>query len=183
MNIDKATGRLEGVPFVASPNKDERPAGLAIDAILIHNISLPPGRFGGGYVHKLFTNGLDHNEHPYFKGLVGLCVSAHCFIERDGHITQFVPFTERAWHAGASEYQGRIQWNDFSIGIELEGTDNQAYTDSQYLNLETLCRCLMETYPEISLSSIVGHADVAPQRKTDPGESFDWVRLRQSLEG
>lgn len=181
MNINTTTHRLEEVNFVASPNKDSRPTNLAIDAILLHNISLPPGEYGGGHVHQLFTNTLDASANPYFNEIAPLRVSSHCLIEREGQVTQFVPFHERAWHAGVSEYQGRSRWNDFSIGIELEGTDTDEYTEQQYETLAELCRCLMATYPAITLDSILGHADVAPGRKTDPGESFDWQRFKQSL--
>jgi AmpD protein len=160
-----------------SPNCDPRPEGEAPSLIVIHNISLPPGEFGGNAVEALFTNRLDWEAHPYYQGIRGLEVSAHFFIRRDGELVQFVPCSMRAWHAGASNWCGRERCNDFSIGIELEGTDDQPFTDAQYARLGELTQALRNTYP---ITGIVGHADIAPGRKTDPGPHFDWARYRNS---
>lgn len=148
---------------------------------MIHNISLPPGQFGGGHVQQLFCNELDGAAHPYFAEIGGLQVSAHLLIERDGAMVQFVAFDQRAWHAGVSSFEGREACNDFSIGIELEGTDDQPYSDDQYQQLTGVIRQLLQCYPGLSSERIVGHSDIAPGRKTDPGESFDWPRLRRML--
>lgn len=145
---------------------------------MVHNISLPPGEFGSGYVHQLFTNTLDVTSHSYFESLAGLRVSSHLLIERDGGLTQFVPFNKRAWHAGESCYQGRHACNDFSIGIELEGTDECEFTPQQYQILRHLVECLLTSYPSLSRQAIVGHSDIAPGRKTDPGPNFDWQQIR-----
>jgi AmpD protein len=181
MRIDPNTHLIAGINFVASLNMDERPIGTSLDLVIIHNISLPPGEFAGGYVHKLFTNSLDSNEHPYFKEIEGLEVSSHLLIERTGKLTQFVPFNKRAWHAGQSNYLGRERCNDFSIGIELEGTDDIEYTGQQYRVLSAVVMALLSTYTSLSSERIVGHCDVAPQRKTDPGQSFDWQRLKADI--
>jgi AmpD protein len=165
---------------VASPNCDARPEGEAVSLLVIHNISLPPGEFGSGAVARLFTNALEFSEHPYYETLRGLRVSSHFLISRDGELVQFVPCSLRAWHAGASMWNGRERCNDFSIGIELEGTDDLPYTGEQYGQLAGLTEALRRRYP---ITDIVGHADIAPGRKTDPGQSFDWVRYRALLAG
>ena len=165
-----------------SPNFNERPAHAPIELIVVHNISLPPNEFGGGFIEQFFLNTLDTRLHPYFKTITDLEVSAHCLIARDGYITQFVSFLDRAWHAGLSEYRGRENCNDFSIGIELEGTDTALYTDEQYDALVDLIKALIREYPGLTESNIVGHSDIAPGRKTDPGPAFDWPRLRKHLD-
>lgn len=165
---------------VASSNQDERPDG-EISLIVIHGISLPAGHFGGSYVESLFCNELDVNEHPDLTELDGVRVSSHLFIRRNGEVTQFVPFDRRAWHAGESTYGARSNCNDFSIGIELEGTDTSEYTDKQYNLLVMICCELIQHY-RIPPDAITGHADIAPARKTDPGESFDWSRLKKGIE-
>ncbi|MDV6340992.1 1,6-anhydro-N-acetylmuramyl-L-alanine amidase AmpD [Nitrosomonas sp. Is24] len=177
MPID-AAGLLDSAQFIASPNCDERPAGTEISLLVIHNISLPPDEFGGDGVIELFTNHIDPQAHPYYQTLQGLKVSAHFFIRRDGAIIQFVPCMKRAWHAGVSQWQGRERCNDFSIGIELEGSDTTPFTDAQYETLIGLTRCLSEHYP---IQSIAGHSDIAPGRKTDPGPWFDWGKYSQNL--
>ncbi len=172
-------GWLAGVNHIASPNWDERPDGTACSLLVIHNISLPPGEFGGPGVEALFTNQLDPGAHPYYAQIQGLRVSAHFFIRRDGAIVQFVPCGKRAWHAGASAWCGRERCNDFSIGIELEGSDEVPFTDAQYRALADLVRVLRGAYP---IADIRGHADIAPGRKTDPGPCFDWGRLHALLD-
>ena len=169
------TGWVSGVRKIASPNCDARPSGAAIELLVIHNISLPPGEFGGTAVAQLFTNTLDTESHPYYAQLEGLKVSAHFLIRRNGEIVQFVPCGKRAWHAGASSWQGRSGCNDFSIGIELEGSDHAPFDDAQYAALTRLTRLLQRAYP---LLAAAGHADIAPGRKTDPGPCFDWSRYR-----
>lgn len=163
---------------MASPNHDARPRGTAIDLLVIHAISLPPGAFGGPAIEQLFTNRLDPDAHPYYRDIAGLRVSAHFLIRRDGALVQFVPCGKRAWHAGVSMWQGRERCNDFSIGVELEGTDDRAFEDAQYAQLAALTRALRAHYP---LAAIAGHADIAPGRKTDPGPRFDWARYRALL--
>lgn len=167
-------GWVQGVQRLLSPNCNERPDPDDISLLVIHNISLPPGEFGTGHVHAFFCNQLDCSLHDYFEQLRELCVSAHLFIDRNGQLTQFVPFEQRAWHAGASEFEGRADCNNYSIGIELEGTDHDAYTEHQYQQLARVSRALMLKYPVITTQRICGHADVAPHRKTDPGPAFDW---------
>jgi AmpD protein len=174
-------GWLRGARRLPSPNANGRPEGCPVDLLVIHNISLPPGEFGSSHVAQLFCNTLDCTEHPWFERLRGLEVSAHLLIARNGAITQFVPFHARAWHAGASVFEGRANCNDFSIGIELEGTDEMPYTDAQYEALVPVTRALMREFRGISLGRIVGHSDVAPGRKTDPGAAFDWNRYRRAL--
>ena len=164
-----------------SPNCDARPDGTSIDLLVIHNISLPPGQFGGPWIADLFRNRLDPNAHPYFADIAGQCVSAHLLIRRDGQLDQFVPFDARAWHAGVSCFAGKKACNDFSIGIELEGSDDQAFSDSQYTQLLAVTLELMRRYPAITPDRIVGHSDIAPGRKTDPGPCFDWNRFRSAL--
>ena len=162
---------------VVSPNCNARPAGCVPDLIVLHGISLPPGEYGGGYIEALFTNTLDADAHPYFATIAELEVSAHFLIGRGGELVQFVPTDQRAWHAGLSCWRGREQCNDFSIGIELEGCDDQAYADEQYDALTDLVAALKRQYPTIGGDAIVGHSDIAPGRKTDPGPAFDWSRL------
>lgn len=171
-----ALGWAGGTRHLASPNRDARPPGQAIELIVIHSISLPPGQFGGDVVDALFLNRLDCSAHPYLAQLVGLRVSSHFFVRRDASVAQFVPCGERAWHAGASQWRGRTRCNDFSIGIELEGVDDVPYTESQYAVLIDLIVRLQARYPIVD---IVGHSDIAPGRKTDPGPAFDWDRLRR----
>lgn len=149
--------------------------------LVLHNISLPPAQFGGGYVQQFFQNQLNPQQHPYFAEIASLHVSSHLFIERNGDLYQFVNLNDRAWHAGVSCYQGRDNCNDFSIGIELEGTDNLAYTDTQYQVLIALIQAIMQAYPKLARTRITGHEFIAPRRKTDPGESFDWQRLFAQL--
>jgi len=168
---------IQQVTQVYSPNCDDRPDSADISLLVIHCISLPPGQFGGQYIDQLFSNCLDPNEHPYFKEIDGLKVSAHLLIRRDGSVRQYVPFHRRAWHAGLSMYQGRERCNDFSIGIEMEGAVIQDYTDDQYQCLADVIRVLLANYPDLSTQRIVGHSDIAPGRKTDPGPLFDWERL------
>lgn len=160
-----------------SPNANQRPQGQSVSLLVIHNISLPPGQFGTGCVQSFFTNQLDASLDPYFQTIASLQVSAHLFIERDGTVTQFVPFDARAWHAGVSSFQGVANCNDYSIGIELEGCDDIAYTDAQYLALANVVRQIQVSYPLITPERIVGHNHIAPERKTDPGEAFDWARF------
>ncbi|MEC4747861.1 1,6-anhydro-N-acetylmuramyl-L-alanine amidase AmpD [Methylomicrobium sp. Wu6] len=173
---------LSGVTRLESPNFDDRPGADDISLIVIHCISLPPGEFGHPYIDQLFLNRLDAAAHPYFESIHQLQVSAHLLIKRNGEITQYVPFDKRAWHAGASSYQGRERCNEFSIGIELEGTETTAYTDAQYRQLAAAITALLETYPKLSKQRIAGHSDIAPGRKTDPGATFDWAKLRQLLD-
>ena len=172
--INAASGRIAGVRFLASPNCDPRPEGMRPELLVIHGISLPEGRFGGPYVEDLFLNRLDIAADASFAALRGLRVSAHVLIRRDGEVIQFVPFTLRAWHAGASSFRGRERCNDFSIGIELEGVDAAPYEDAQYESLNALIAALRAVYPAITPAAIVGHSDIAPGRKTDPGPAFDW---------
>lgn len=169
-----ANGVLAGARQLASPNHDERPSGMAVELVVIHNISLPPGEFGGDGVEQLFTNRLDPAAHPYYREIYQLKVSAHFFIRRDGELIQFVPCGRRAWHAGASQWQGRERCNDFSVGIELEGDDATPFGDAQYATLNLLLAALRRTYP---IAGIAGHSDIAPGRKTDPGPCFDWSRV------
>lgn len=161
-----------------SPNCDDRPADVAIDLLVIHAISLPPGEFGGGAIEALFLNQLNPVQHPYYSGIAGLRVSAHFLVRRNGTLVQFVPCIKRAWHAGASSWRGRSRCNDFSVGIELEGSDDLPFETPQYHAVAKLTRALAITYP---ISEIVGHSDIAPGRKTDPGPYFDWLRFRASL--
>lgn len=178
---DSKTGLIPALTYCASPNTDERPLGIEINLGVIHGISLPPGDYGQGYVKKLFLNQLSPADHPYFETIAHLKVSAHFFIERDGQVIQFVPVTQRAWHAGVSSWQGRERCNDYSIGIELEGTDDDAYTDHQYQSLNALCLCLQRAFPVLTTERWVGHSDIAPGRKTDPGPVFNWSRLQRAL--
>jgi N-acetyl-anhydromuramoyl-L-alanine amidase len=179
--IDVATGLLAGVRQVLSPHRDERPAGVHPELIVLHGISLPPGEFGGPWIDRLFCGDLPAGAHPYFASLAGARLSAHVLIGRAGVVTQYVPFEARAWHAGVSSYQGRPACNDFSIGIELEGTDDLPYAEAQYRITAALLAALCGSYPTLSRERIVGHSDIAPGRKTDPGAAFDWRRLRGEL--
>lgn len=177
-----AQQRIAALRWLPSPNVDARPDPADLSLLVIHGIALPPEQFGGGYIDALFTNTLDTDAHPYFASLAELRVSAHVCIFRDGSATQYAAFDQRAWHAGASAFGGRSRCNDFAIGVELEGSDTQAYTDAQYRSLARLCGALMRAYPAITRERIVGHADIAPLRKTDPGPLFDWQRLHFELE-
>lgn len=171
-------GYLRNARFIPSPNFDERPEGCGVSLLVIHNISLPPDDFGGEGVIDLFTNVLDPEAHPYYRRLRGLKVSTHFFIRRSGEIIQFVSCEKRAWHAGESCWQDRRRCNDYSIGIELEGSDRTSFTDAQYAALTSLTHKLQERYP---IHDIVGHSDIAPSRKTDPGPCFDWARYRTAI--
>ena len=173
-------GMLLGAQYIASPNFNQRPADTQIQLVVIHNISLPPSQFGGGYIQQFFQNQLDWNVHPYFKSIEGMQVSAHLLILRTGEVIQFVNFNDRAWHAGRSSYLGLKECNDYSIGIELEGSDDQAFEPVQYEVLAKVVACLQSAYPEI-LQHLAGHSDIAPQRKTDPGPYFDWMFFRGLL--
>jgi len=181
LRIDPATGLLANVRQVLSPHFDERPAGIAPTLIVVHGISLPAGEFGGPWIDRLFTGNLPSGAHASFAEIALLRVSAHAVIRRDGAITQYVSFGSRAWHAGQSSYQGREACNDFSIGIELEGTDEIPYTELQYLSLSALITLLCAAYPTLSTDRLVGHSDIAPGRKSDPGQAFDWSTLRRLL--
>ena len=167
---------------VASPNFGERPEGAEISLLVIHNISLPPGEYGGPWIDHLFCNRLDPARHPYFREVADMQVSSHFLIRRDGELVQYVPCDKRAWHAGRSCWRDQQECNDFSIGIELEGTDHEPYTDAQYAVLVELIRVLRASYPGIAPDALAGHADIAPGRKSDPGEAFDWARLHNSLQ-
>jgi AmpD protein len=171
-------GWLEDARRVPSPNRDERPEGSEISLLLLHAISLPPGEYGGDAIERLFTNTLDPDAHPYFREVFSLQVSSHFLVRRDGALLQFVPVHERAWHAGASSWRGRSRCNDFSIGIELEGSEEEAFAGVQYSTLAALARCLRASR---SLRDIAAHSEVAPGRKTDPGPHFDWARLLADL--
>jgi len=177
-HIDPATGLVAPARQLHSPNQDDRPAAMQADLIVVHGISLPPGEFGGPWIDQLFSNTLPAGAHPYFAAIAERRVSTHVLIRRDGSVVQYVPFHRRAWHAGASHYLGREKCNDFSIGIELEGTDDSAYTPAQYCSSSALIVALCAAYPALSPARLAGHSDIAPGRKSDPGPSFDWVRLR-----
>ncbi len=169
-----AEGWLESARHVVSPNFDQRPSGADISLLVLHNISLPPGQYGGDHIERFFCNGLDASEHPYFREITHLKVSAHLLLRRDGGLIQFVSLLDRAWHAGRSCFEGRPECNDFSIGVELEGTDDEPYTPEQYTALVRLSQSLMAMFPAITPDRIVGHEHIAPERKTDPGPAFDW---------
>ena len=179
--VNVESGLVEPARLCLSPNRDARPANSSLDLIVLHGISLPPGEFGGSEIEALFQNELDWDAHPYFGEIRGAQVSAHLLIRRDGELVQFVPFTERAWHAGESYFRGRARCNDFSIGIELEGEDETPYEDCQYKVLLAVLLALTTAYPNISAREIAGHCDVAPSRKSDPGPAFDWLRLYDAL--
>ena len=176
----------EGFRRIDSPNCDPRPFSRSdisrnINLLVIHNISLPPGQFGGCYIDQLFTNCLDPAEHEFFESIANVKVSAHLLITRQGDVTQYVSLGDRAWHAGKSVFLGKENCNDFSIGIELEGTDDRPYTEVQYQRLADITRVIMREYPEIRIENIVGHCDISPDRKTDPGVSFDWKKYRHLI--
>ena len=181
MQIDATSGLIKEARQQSSPNCDSRPDESDISLIVIHGISLPPGKFGDDYIDQLFCNNLDPEEHPYFKEICGLQVSSHFLIRRDGEVVQYVPLQKRAWHAGVSNYKNRDCCNDFSIGIEMEGEDETPYTDVQYQVLSELIKSLISTYPGLNQETIAGHSDIAPGRKTDPGEAFDWEYLSQLI--
>ena len=176
-----ATGLLSGARRVDSPNRDARPGRLEPELVVVHGISLPPGSFGGPWIDQLFRNALPPDGHPYFAAIHQLRVSSHVLVARDGALTQYVPFGERAWHAGPSYWRGRSACNDFSIGIELEGADDVPYDDRQYESLADLVAALQRAYPSLAEGWIAGHSDIAPGRKTDPGRSFDWRRLEDAI--
>jgi len=173
-----ADGWVDAARRVASPNRDERPAGTEASLLLIHSISLPPGQFGGDAIERLFTNTLDPSAHPYFREICALEVSSHFLVRRDGALLQFVPVHERAWHAGASTWRGRARCNDFSIGVELEGSDEGPFEPAQYACLSELIHALRERLP---LQDVAAHSEVSPARKTDPGPGFDWARVLAAL--
>jgi AmpD protein len=179
--VNRKTGWVRGVRRVVSPNHDERPGGADLTLIVVHGISLPPGEFGNGWIDRFFCNDLPGEVHPFFATICASTVSAHVLIARDGVLTQYVPFDRRAWHAGRSEYCGRTACNDFSVGIELEGTDDAPYEPVQYRALAELVAALRRAYPSLANAEIVGHSDIAPGRKTDPGPSFDWPELERQL--
>ena len=179
--VNSDTGLITSARQCRSPNRDARPEGAALDTVVLHGISLPPGEFGGAEIEALFSNKLDWDAHPYFGEIRGLEVSAHLLIRRDGELVQFVPFTERAWHAGDSRFRGRARCNDFSIGIELEGEDETPYDDRQYAVLPGVLKAISTAYPDITPREIAGHCDIAPGRKSDPGPAFDWLRLYDAL--
>lgn len=184
--VDPASHRMTGLQWLESPNADERPSPKEMSVLVVHAISLPPGELGmprnRGFICDLFLNRLDPEAHPYFAGIAGRTVSAHACIFRDGAAVQYVAFDRRAWHAGESRFDGRGRCNDFSIGIELEGCDEQPFTDAQYRTLAGMANALQLAYPGITRERIVGHADIAPARKTDPGPHFDWARLHLEME-
>lgn len=185
LTIDPTTNLVVGATYVCSPNYDLRPDNTEIDLLVLHGISLPPGEFiakSEQYLNNLFTNTLDPEEHPYFQEIYQLKVSCHCLIKRDGKLIQYVPFNYRAWHAGISYFNGKNNCNDFSIGIELEGSENLAYTKEQYKILLPLINLIRKTYPKITKDHIVGHCDIAPDRKTDPGSLFDWGWVAKNFE-
>ena len=179
--VNSQSGLISPARQCLSPNRDARPDGTTPGMVILHGISLPPGVYGGGEIEALFLNELDCGAHPYFAEIRGLRVSAHLLVRRDGELVQFVPFTERAWHAGESHFRGRSRCNDFSIGIELEGEDDTAYDEQQYQVLAAVLRALSQTYPDLSPREIAGHCDVSPGRKGDPGPAFDWLRLYDAL--
>jgi len=182
MRISPYTNQLRDARDRPSPNYDKRPDGVEPSLIVIHSISLPPGEFGGDWIDDFFQNKLDTAAHPYFQEIATLKVSAHVMISRVGTITQYVPFSHRAWHAGESSFDGREACNDFSIGIELEGTDTGTFRTVQYWQLARLIQALREVYPSLDDCPVVGHSDIAPGRKTDPGTGFEWVRLNRLLD-
>lgn len=183
MDLFLEQGWLRGARRAPSPNCEPRPAGCEADLLVIHNISLPPGEYGGDCIEQFFCNCLDWNMHPFFEEIRDVKVSAHLLIRRDGELVQFVSFDERAWHAGASRFEGRENCNDFSIGIELEGADEDPYSGAQYHALAEVTRSLIAAYPGLARERIAGHSDIAPGRKTDPGPAFDWQRYLDSLRG
>ena len=178
---DSSTGIITGVTQRNSPNQDCRPEECTVDLLVIHNISLPPGEFGGPWIDDLFMNRLDPNAHPYFATIASRQVSSHLLIRRNGEIIQYVPFEMRAWHAGESCFHDKERCNDFSIGIELEGSDDTKFTDDQYSKLAWVTLEIQKQYPAITQNRIIGHSDIAPGRKTDPGPEFDWERYKRLL--
>lgn len=180
-HVDSVSGLIRPAVQRPSPNQDERPDGSVPEMIVIHSISLPPGSFGGPEIEQLFANRLDWDAHPYFQEIRGMQVSSHLLIRRDGSLLQFVPLQRRAWHAGESRFRGKDRCNDFSLGIELEGTDDENYTDRQYQTLAPVIHAIFDAYPALSARSIAGHCDISPGRKTDPGPAFDWLRLYDGL--
>jgi AmpD protein len=181
LQVDLDSGLMRGAAQIASPNRDLRPPGVEADLIVVHGISLPPGEFGGPWIDRLFTNTLPADVHPYFAEIGARRVSSHLVVRRDGALTQYVKFTERAWHAGNSFYEGRKACNDFSIGVELEGADTVPYEEAQYSALAGAVAVLCAAYPRLSPDRLVGHSDIAPGRKTDPGPAFDWPRARHLI--
>ena len=182
LNLDSTDDWFDDARRVSSPNFDARPSDCGIDLIVVHGISLPPGEFGGPHIEQLFCNRLDAHADECFRTIAELRVSAHLLIRRDGSLVQFVALSDRAWHAGESRFGNRVGCNDFSIGIELEGTDRTPYDAAQYACLRDVCRALMFRWPAITADRIVGHSDIAPHRKTDPGPAFDWGRLKNRLD-
>ena len=174
-------GQLIGAKQIPSPNFNQRPDEAKIELVVIHNISLPPSQFGGGYIQQFFQNQLDSSVHPYFETIQELKVSAHLLILRTGEVLQFVNLAQRAWHAGRSAYLGQQECNDYSIGIELEGSDDLPFEDAQYETLVHVTACLQQAYPQIQ-QHLAGHSDIAPGRKTDPGPFFDWLDYRNRLQ-
>ena len=181
-NSLRETGQISFARWTPSPNFGPRPDGAGISLLVVHNISLPPGQFGGREIEDFFCNQLDHSAHPYFKTIEGVQVSAHLLIRRDGALVQFVSLLDRAWHAGRSCFEGQEECNDFSIGIELEGTVNAPYTTEQYRMLAKVADLIMTAWPDITANRITGHCDIAPGRKSDPGPAFDWRYFRSALE-
>lgn len=179
--VDPGSGLVKGAQQAASPNCDLRPDGVLPELIVVHGISLPPGEYGGPWIDALFTNRLPPQAHPYFGAVAGLKVSSHLLIRRDGLLVQYVPLHLRAWHAGESSYHGRARCNDFSVGIELEGSDETAYEPAQYHVLSAIVLAMCAAYPSLSPERIAGHSDIAPGRKSDPGPAFDWPRVRALL--
>lgn len=187
VNMDMSTPTIDEKGWyplarrVPSPHFDDRPFEEDVSLLVVHNISLPPGQFGGAYIEDFFLGKLDASIHPFFNVIKDMRVSAHCLIRRDGEVVQFVPFGSRAWHAGMSSFAGRARCNDYSVGIELEGTDYVAYTEEQYQSLQHLTLALLARYPEMTRERITGHQYIAPLRKSDPGLVFDWRRFKTSL--
>jgi AmpD protein len=181
MQVDVGSALMRGARQVASPNFDARPQGVEADLIVVHGISLPPGEFGGAWIDRLFTNTLPRDAHPYFAQIGDLRVSSHLVVARDGSLTQYVRFDDRAWHAGRSSYEGREACNDFSIGVELEGADTIPYEAAQYESLGGVVAALCAAYPTLSPQRLVGHSDISPGRKTDPGPAFDWPLARRLI--
>ncbi len=182
IRIDPASGQVQGARQIPSPNCDARPPDCQPELIVIHGISLPPGDYGGPWIDYFFTNRLDPKAHPYFEEIAAMRVSSHLLIRRDGELVQYVPLFLRAWHAGESHHEGRERCNDFSIGIELEGLDEQAYEPEQYAQLARVILQLRRQIPSLASAPVVGHADIAPGRKTDPGPAFDWQQLGACLD-
>ncbi|HEY2781904.1 MAG TPA: 1,6-anhydro-N-acetylmuramyl-L-alanine amidase AmpD [Steroidobacteraceae bacterium] len=181
MQVDLESGLMRSARYVASPNFDARPPGVEAELIVVHGISLPPGEFGGPWIERLFMNTLPLDMHPYFAEVGEVRVSSHLLVGRGGELTQFVKFPDRAWHAGRSNYNGRTACNDFSIGVELEGSDTLAYEAAQYETLANVVAALCDAYPRLSPERLVGHSDISPGRKTDPGPAFDWARARRCI--